>query len=116
MKGGTVVVAGNCGYMAGFMAQKGTLVVCGDAGEAFADSMYETVCYVGGRIADLGGDAVIEIPNPDDAKSIDALLAQFLDLEERQGLPTGRQFKKVVAGRKLWNFDKRQWKTWQEAL
>ena len=44
MKGGRSLVAGNCGYMAGFMAQKGTMIVCGDAGEAFADSMYDTVC------------------------------------------------------------------------
>src|SRR5579872_2632268 len=72
MKGGTVMVAGNCGYMAGFMAQKGTLIVCGDTGEAFADSMYETVCYVGGKIANLGTDAVTEKPSPDDAKALDA--------------------------------------------
>jgi methylamine---glutamate N-methyltransferase subunit B len=116
MKGGTVVVAGNCGYMAGFMAQKGTLIVCGDAGEAFADSMYETVCYVGRKIADLGNDAVLEVPCPDDAKFIDSLLAQYLEPEVRKGLPAGGDFKKVVAGRKLWNFDKREWKTWQEAL
>ena len=62
MKGGVIIVAGNCGYMAGFMAQKGTLIVCGDAGEAFADSMYATVCYVGGKIASLGTDAVVERP------------------------------------------------------
>jgi formylmethanofuran dehydrogenase subunit C len=116
MKGGTVVVAGNCGYMAGFMAQKGTLIVCGDAGEAFADSMYETVCYVGGKIADLGNDAVLEAPSPDDAKFIDSLLARYLEPEARRGLPAGGDFKKIVAGRKLWNFDKRAWKTWQEAL
>lgn len=116
MKGGTVVVAGNCGYMAGFMAQKGTLIVCGDAGEAFADSMYETVCYVGGKIAGLGTDTVLEIPSPDDARSIDSVLGQFLDPEARKSLPPGSEFKKVVAGRKLWNFDKREWKTWQEAL
>ena len=116
MKGGTVIVAGNCGYMAGFMAQKGTLIVCGDAGEAFADSMYATVCYVGGKIASLGTDAVIENPSPDDAKFLDALLAQSLDPEARKRLPAGREYKKVVAGRKLWNFDKREWKTWQEAL
>ena len=54
IKGGLVVVGGSCGYMAGFMGQKGTLIVCGDAGEAFADSMYETVCYVGGEIAEPG--------------------------------------------------------------
>jgi glutamate synthase domain-containing protein 3 len=116
MKGGTVLVAGNCGYMAGFMAQKGTLIVCGDTGEAFADSMYQTVCFVGGKIAELGTDAVIEVPTAEDAEALDSLLAQYLDPEERRNLPPGRDFKKVVAGRKLWNFDKREWKTWQEAL
>ena len=30
--------------------------------------------------------------------------------------PLAGDFKKVVAGRKLWNFDKREWKLWQEAL
>lgn len=116
MKGGTVMVAGNCGYMAGFMAQKGTLIVCGDTGEAFADSMYETICYVGGKIAELGNDAVIEATSSDNAQRIDSLLAQYLDPEARKRLPAGQEFKKVVAGRKLWNFDKRDWKTWQEAL
>jgi glutamate synthase domain-containing protein 3 len=116
MKGGTVIVAGNCGYMAGFMAQKGTLIVCGDTGEAFGDSMYETVCYVGGRIGNLGTDAVIEKPTPDEAKTLDSLLTQHLGAEARKKLPAGGDFKKIVAGRKLWNFDKRAWKIWQEAL
>ena len=112
MKGGTVLVAGNCGYMAGFMGQKGTLIVCGDAGEAFADSLYETVCFVGGRIADLGTDAVVEVPTPEEAALLEATLARYLGNTK---IP-GRDFKKVVAGRKLWNFDKREWKIWQEAL
>jgi len=116
MKGGTVIVAGNCGYMAGFMAQKGTLVVCGDAGEAFGDSLYETVCYVGGKITGLGTDAVIEQISHGEAKSLDGLLAQYFESEARRKLPRGADFKKIVAGRKLWNFDKRDWKTWQEAL
>jgi glutamate synthase domain-containing protein 3 len=112
MKGGTVLVAGNCGYMAGFMGQKGRLVVCGDAGDAFADSMYETVGFVGGSIAGLGTDAVIETPSGEDADWLDSTLAQYLpDVNLR-----GAHFKKVVAGRKLWNFDKREWKVWQEAL
>ena len=116
MKGGIVLVAGNCGYMAGFMAQKGTLIVCGDAGEAFADSMYETVCYVGGKIAALGTDAVVQEVGPKEAESLDSLLVEHLNPEERRGKPAGQEFKRVVAGRKLWNFDKREWKTWQEAL
>jgi formylmethanofuran dehydrogenase subunit C len=116
IKGGTVLVAGNCGYMAGFMGQKGNIIVCGDTGEAFGDSMYETVCFVGGRIAELGTDAVREKPNPQDAEFVDSMLAQYLPPEIRQQKPAGRDFTKVVAGRKLWNFDKREWKLWQEAL
>jgi methylamine---glutamate N-methyltransferase subunit B len=112
LKGGTVLVAGNCGYMAGFMGQKGKLVVCGDAGDAFADSMYETLGFVGGSIAGLGTDAVIENPSGEDAEWLDATLAKYLPEVKRRGA----EFKKVVAGRKLWNFDKREWKVWQEAL
>jgi glutamate synthase domain-containing protein 3 len=112
MKGGTVLVAGNCGYMAAFMGQKGTLVVCGNAGDAFADSMYETVCFVGGRVGGLGTDAVVESPSQEDAAWLDATLAQYLPKANKRG----QDFKKIVAGRKLWNFDKREWKVWQEAL
>ena len=112
MKGGTVLVAGNCGYMAGFMGQKGKLVVCGDVGDAFADSMYETVCFVGGRIGGLGTDAVVESPSNEDAAWLDEMLARHLPEARKRG----RDFQKIVAGRKLWNFDKREWKVWQEAL
>jgi len=31
-------------------------------------------------------------------------------------LPDPASFKKVVAGRKLWNFDQREWTIWREAL
>lgn len=112
MKGGTVLVGGNCGYMAGFMGQKGKLVICGNAGDAFADSMYETTCFVGGEIASLGTDAVVESPSADDVAWLDSALGEHLPVARRRG----REFKKVVAGRKLWNFDKAEWKIWQEAL
>jgi len=112
MKGGTVLVAGSCGYMAAFMGQKGTLVVCGDAGDAFADSLYETTCFVGGSIRGLGTDAIVERPSQQDVGWLDSALSQYLPGSQRRG----NEFKKVVAGRKLWNFDKREWKVWQEAL
>jgi glutamate synthase domain-containing protein 3 len=112
MKGGTVLVAGSCGYMAGFMGQRGRLVVCGDAGDAFADSLYETQCFVGGSIQGLGTDAVVEEPSQDDVAWLDSTIAQYLPGAARRG----KDFKKIVAGRKLWNFDKREWKVWQEAL
>jgi len=40
------------------MAQRGCLVVCGDAGDALGDSIYETHVYVRGRVASLGADCV----------------------------------------------------------
>lgn len=113
IKGGTLLIAGNCGYMAGFMGQKGTIIVCGNTGEAFADSMYETVCFVGGHIAELGNDAVIETPTAAERAMLESTFAQYL---APQAHPPISAFKKVVAGRKLWNFDKREWKTWREAL
>ena len=116
MKGGTVLVAGNCGYMSGFMGQKGNLIVCGDAGEAFADSMYETVCYVGGRAGNLGGDAVFAELSNDDIELLESTLTQNLPASVRDAKPPAAQFKKIVAGRKLWNFDRAEWKIWQEAL
>ena len=111
LKGGLVLVGGDCGYMAGFMGQKGTLIVCGDTGEAFADSMYETVCFVGGEIRELGNDAVVEEPNAEDQKFLDATLKTHLpDRKDVNG------FKKVVAGRKLWTFDKKERALWREAI
>jgi hypothetical protein len=74
--------------------------------------MYETVCFVGGRIGGLGTDAVVEEPSKEDVAWLDSALAQHLPQTSRRG----SDFKKVVAGRKLWNFDKREWKIWQEAL
>jgi glutamate synthase domain-containing protein 3 len=116
MKGGLVLVGGSCGYMAAFMGQKGSLIVCGDAGDAFADSMYATVCYVGGKIASLGTDAVVEDLSAADIQFLDATLEHYFSPELRKTKPAGKDFKKIVAGRKLWNFDKRDRKIWQEAL
>ncbi|MBM3734301.1 MAG: glutamate synthase [Acidobacteria bacterium] len=116
MKGGLVLVGGDCGYMAAFMGQKGTLIVCGNTGEAFADSMYETTCFVGGKVGDLGTDAVIEPLSEEDIAMLDSTLATHFSAGERARKPAPRAFQKIVAGRKLWNFDKRNWQWWREAL
>jgi glutamate synthase domain-containing protein 3 len=109
-KGGLILVGGNCGYMAGFMGQQGTLIVCGDTGEAFGDSMYETVCFVGGEIKELGNDAVVEEPNADEQAFLTTTLKTHLPEKNVKA------FKKVVAGRKMWNFDKQERALWREAL
>ncbi|MEM7125174.1 MAG: glutamate synthase [Chloroflexota bacterium] len=112
MKGGTIVVGGSCGYMTGFMGQRGHIIVCGDAGPAFADSMYETICYVGGSVDDLGNDAIIEEVTDDDLSFLRATLTEHMP-EKSNSLAN---FKKIVAGRQLWNFKKQERDLWRSAL
>ena len=95
--------------MAGFMMQKGRLVICGDAGDALADSMYEGVVFVGGQIAALGNDAVVQEPSTEDQAALRELLATY-------DVPAPAGFKKIVSGRKLWNFDKKELEVWKTAL
>ena len=109
MKGGTLLVAGSAGYMAGFMMQKGVIVICGNAGEALADSMYEGVVYVGGEIASLGNDAVTEAPSAEDERMLKTLLATY-------GMERPARMRKVVSGRRLWNFATSDLDAWRAAL
>jgi glutamate synthase domain-containing protein 3 len=109
MKGGTLIIQGNCGYMTGFMMQKGTIIVCGDAGEALGDSMYEGHIFVGGSIADLGNDAVRQELTPEDHEFLASTLARY-------DVTSASSFKKIVAGRRLWRFDKKELEIWREAL
>lgn len=116
MKGGVLLIGGNCGYMAGFMGQKGKIIVCGNTGAAFADSLYQTECYVGGTIGELGNDAVLADLLPEDVAFLETIIRQHLPQKFDQHQFNAAAFKKVVAGRKLWNFDKSNWKTWREVL
>ena len=109
MKGGLLVVGGSCGYMTGFMSQKGTVIVCGNAGPGLGDSMYEGRIFVGGEIQELGNDAVVEDPDPEDRDFLTRNLAP-------RGLPVPDSFKKVVSGRRLWNFSRKERDLWKEVL
>jgi len=109
MKGGVLIIQGNCGYMTGFMMQKGTIIVCGDAGEALGDSLYAGRIFVGGNIAELGNDAVIQELTPEDHDFLASTLAQY-------SITNPTSFKKIVSGRRLWRFDKKEFATWREAL
>ncbi len=101
MKGIDIVVGGSIGNYSAFMAQAGRLVVCGDAGDALGDSLYEAVLYVRGRIKSLGAAAQVEPMSEADCKSVAALL-------ERAGVAADpAQFKRVASMRSLyhWNAD-----------
>ncbi len=109
MKGGLLLIGGDAGYMSAFMMQRGVIVISGNAGDALADSMYEGVVYVGGEIASLGNDAVVTDASADELRSVG-------DDLERYGMARPARLRKVVAGRKLWNFAKHEMATWREAL
>jgi glutamate synthase domain-containing protein 3 len=86
------------------------VIVLGDTGAALGDSLYEGRIFVGGRIGELGNDAVVTPLSPDDERELTKTLGTY-------GYEACRyDFKKIVAGRRLWNFDKRDFETWKVAL
>jgi glutamate synthase domain-containing protein 3 len=104
MKGIDIVVGGSIGNYSAFMAQAGHLLVCGDAGHALGDSLYEAVIYVRGRIRSLGADArEEEMTDLDRAKVVELLRRAGFDHDPRE-------FKRVASARQLyhWNADANQ--------
>ncbi len=110
MKGGLLIVGGSVGQMAGFMMQKGAIIVCGDAGDGVADSMYAGVVFLGGRNGELGADAVFEDITPADRELVGTALETF-----NVPAPTSG-FRKLVAGKRLWNFQQSERNLWKSAL
>jgi hypothetical protein len=71
--------------------------------------MYEGTVYVGGSIRSLGNDAVVSTPGGSELEELRHLLAHW-------NVPVPPSFTKVVAGRKLWNFDRKELHVWKAAL
>lgn len=101
IKGGLVVVGGNSGFMTGFIAQKGRIIVCGDADQACGDSMYESLIYVGGKVASVGTDAKIVDVTDEETKWLGETLER-LKIKPRKGT----SWKKVESMKTLYHFDK----------
>jgi methylamine---glutamate N-methyltransferase subunit B len=101
MKGGSILVGGRTGAFSGFMMQRGRMVICGDAGKNLGDSMYDGTIYVGGKIADLGVDAVEDEMTEQDVSWLKRKLALY-DLEAPNGV---ENMTKIVSGKQLWNYD-----------
>ncbi len=99
MKGIDIVVGGSVGHMSAFMAQLGTLVICGDAGEALGDSIYEARLFVRGKVESLGADCIEKEMTPEHLEILSALL-------ERAGIEADpADFRRYGSARKLYNFD-----------
>ena len=100
-KGGTIIVGGRTGAFSGFMMQRGRMVILGDAGKNLGDSMYDGTIYVGGKIADLGVDAVEGEMTDLDRDWLTRKLDQY-GLEAPNG---AQNMTKIVSGKQLWNYD-----------
>ena len=92
------MVRGSVGHMSAFMAQKGALVVCGDAGEALGDSLYEARLYVRGTVAGLGADCVEKEMRDEHVTQLQDLLAAA----EIDADPV--EFRRYGSARQLYNF------------
>jgi len=91
-------VGGNVGHMSCFMAQAGALVVCGDAGDALGDSLYETKIFVKGSVASLGADCI-------EKEMRQEHLDYLADLLNRAGVDEDPSaFKRYGSARNLYNF------------
>ena len=111
-KGGIILIGGSVDYMSGFVNQKGEMVVCGGTGEAFADSIYEGRMFVRGQIGDFGNGAKIEDMDEGDATELGELLSRY----QVAGVPETSEFRKIISDKRLYNFDKRDFKIWRTAL
>jgi glutamate synthase domain-containing protein 3 len=98
MKGIDIVVKGNVGHMSCFMGQAGTLVVCGDAGEALGDSIYEVHIYVKGSVQSLGADCIEKEMRPEHIEELTQLLADA-GVDDDPSL-----FTRYGSARQLYNF------------
>ena len=99
MKGIDIVVHGNIGHMSAFMAQKGNLVVLGDAGDALGDSLYEARLFVRGSVKSLGADCIEKEMRPEHLE----ILADLLARAGADARP--EEFRRYGSARKLYNFN-----------
>jgi glutamate synthase domain-containing protein 3 len=100
LRGLDIVVKGSVGHMSAFMAQAGTVVVLGDAGESLGDSIYEARLYVRGQVSSLGTDC-IEKPLREEHKRA---LAALLDQAGLAGSVDPGEFRRYGSARRLYNF------------
>ena len=99
MKGVSIIVKGSVGHMSAFMAQSGTLLICGNAGDALGDSIYETVIYLAGKPKSLGVDCEEKKMTKKDFIKIEHLLKEG-NIKKFKS----KNFKKYGSARKLYNF------------
>ena len=105
MKGVDIIIEGNIGHMAAFMAQSGNLVVLGDVGDTLGDSIYEARIFVRGRVKSLGTDCIEKELRPEHVKILEKLL-RFSNSKAK-----ANEFRRYGSARNLYHFNKKNTRT-----
>lgn len=106
MKNGTIVVEGKLGYQAGFMAHGGKILALGGADASCADALWEGEVWVCGDIKDVGVDALVTEPTAEQVEEVEGML-EPLGLADAK-----REWRRIVAGKRLWYFESGDAKAW----
>ena len=96
-----MIIGGDAGAFTGFMMQRGRIIILGNVGINLGDSMYDGTIFVGGKIKSLGSDAVKSLLTSQDTD----WLKRKLKVAEIGSNVNVSKMTKIVAGKKLWNYD-----------
>jgi glutamate synthase domain-containing protein 3 len=93
MKGGTVIIGGNSGYMTGLLMMGGKLIILGDVTDDVGESIMRGTIYVLGNVKSLGKNASMEKASLKDQKELKEILTKYgFDLTDIEYT----NFKKIV--------------------
>lgn len=77
MKGGTVIIGGNSGFMTGLLMMGGRLIVLGDVTDDAGESIMRGTIYVLGQVKSLGKKAVLKHTTLDDQNELKEVLTKY---------------------------------------
>ena len=93
MKGGTVIIGGNSGFMTGLLMMGGKLIILGDVTEDVGESIMRGTIFVLGNVKSLGKNAVMEETTLEDQNELQEILTEYgFNLTENDY----SSFKKIV--------------------
>ena len=93
MKGGTVIIGGNSGFMTGLLMMGGKLIILGDVTEDVGESIMRGTIFVLGNVKSLGKNAVMKETTSEDLNELQEILTKYgFKLDENDY----SSFKKIV--------------------
>jgi glutamate synthase domain-containing protein 3 len=77
MKGGTILVFGNAGFMTATMMMGGKIIILGNAGDGIGESMMAGKIFIAGSVGNPGKNTAICKASEQELADIDNLIRKF---------------------------------------